>query len=244
MHRLINVRTILLTALTLSSIAVFRQNILTQLMVAFIAILLLMLQRDRRSLFGKLIGRIRHFWFAIVAIIILQILFRQDGAVYLSIWFVKVTDVGVMYGLSVGMRLINLILIAGLLFNISSSEYMLAFKAWRIPYEISFLVTTVIRFIPDYYRLFIAYRETMYLRNINLKELSIRNKLSALVSLLIPALTTNLADVKYRAIALDLKGFRYSKQRTNLYESKLKAHDYLIQFITLAGFVLLIVFIL
>ena len=242
MKRIINTRTILILAIALSSIAVLRQNIRTQLLLSGITLILVLLQEGRKELFRKIFGRLKHLWYAIMTIVILQVIFRREGDPLISFYFLKVTDTGILYGLSVGMRLINLILVAGLLFNISSSAYMLAFKAWKVPFEISFLITTVIRFIPDYYKLFIAYRETMYLRNITLRKLSIKSKLTALISLLIPALTTNLAEVKFRAIALDLKGFRYAPHRTCLHESRLKFIDYLIQIFTLIGFIYLMFF--
>lgn len=242
MKRTVNTRTILIIAIALSSIVVIRQNIRTQLLVSVLTALLISVRSDTRSILYKVFGRLKHFWLAILIIILIQIIFRRGGNVLTEFYLLKITDVGLFYGLSVALRLINLILIAGLLFNISSSEYLLAFKAWRVPYEISFLITTVIRFIPDYYRLFIAYRETMYLRNVNIRKLSVKNKLSALVALLIPVLTANLHEVKYRAIALDLKGFRLYPKRTYLYEAKLQSLDYLIQFLTLIGFVMLIVY--
>lgn len=242
MNRILNTRTVLIIAIALSSIAVLRQNLSTQLIVTAVALILLLLQRERQTLYNRLFGRVKHLGIAIMTIMILQILFRREGDVLAEFLMIRITVPGIINGLSVGMRLLNLILIAGLLFDISSSEYMLAFKAWKIPFEISFLVTTVIRFIPDYYRLFLAYKETLYLRNIDLKALSIRSKLSALVSLLIPALTTNLAEVRYRAIALDLKGFRHTAKRTHLYEAKLSIHDYLIQLLTLLGFLFLLLY--
>jgi len=240
MKSTLNTRTIIIIALALSSMVVIRQNITTQIGVIVIALILLALQNDRRAIFTRLTGRLKHFWIAFLAIMILQILFRRDGEIIFQFHILKITETGIYYGITVALRLINLILIAGLLFRISSAEYMLAFKAWHIPFEISFLITTVIRFIPDYYRLFIAYRETLYLRNIEIKKLSIKNKLSVLVALLIPVLTANLADVKTRSVALDLKGFRLYPQRTYLHETRLKAHDYLIQLLTMVVFLFVI----
>jgi energy-coupling factor transport system permease protein len=242
MTRFINTRTVIIISVALSSIAVFRQNIGAQLFVMGSALLLLLLQNERKLLFAKLAGRFRHFWQAILIIAVIQIVFRREGDVLWSLYLFRITDAGVFFGITVAMRLINLILVAGLLFSISSADYLLAFKAWRFPYEISFLITTVIRFIPDYYRLFIAYRETIYLRNINLKKLSVKNKLSVLISMLIPVLTTNLTEVKYRAIALDLKGFRLYPHRTYLYDKKLGTADYLLQFSAVAVFVVVIFF--
>jgi len=238
--KFLNTRTILTICILLSSIAVIKQNINTQISVMITATMLVILHSERAMLFEKLLGKFKHLWIAILSIAVIQIIFRREGNILLSFNFLKITDIGLFYGITVSLRLTNLILISGLLFSISSTDYMLAFKAWHFPFEISFLITSVIRFIPDYYKLFLAYRETLYLRNIDLKRLTIRNKLLAIVSLLMPVLTTNLAEVKSRAIALDLKGFRLFKKRTYLYESKLKIQDYIFQVVAIMIFLIML----
>ncbi len=241
MSKNLNLRTILIITISLSSIAVIRQNITTQLIVMGTALILLLIHEERKNLFGRIFGRFRHLWIAVVSIFILQVLFRREGEAILSYGLLKVTEGGIAFGVIVSLRLLNLILISGLLFSISTSDYLLAFRAWKVPYEISFLITTVIRFIPDYYKMFLAYRENLYLRNINIKKLSLKAKFTALLSLLIPVLSNALTEVKSRAIALDLKCFRLHKERTYLHESRLKTIDYLLQAVCLIAFIVLIV---
>jgi energy-coupling factor transport system permease protein len=162
-------------------------------------------------------------------VMIMQIIFRRSGDVYWQFWIIKITQGGVAYSFVVGFRLVNLILIAGLLFDVSTSEYLLAFKSWKIPYELSFLITTAIRFIPDYYSLFNKYKETFQIRRIYIGKLKFRDKINALVTILTTALITALNGVKQRAIALDMKGFRLYPTRTYLYCSNLTLTDILIQ---------------
>lgn len=241
MNKLINLRTLLIITICFSTIAVIRQTISTQLIVMGVALLLLLINAQRKLLFSRIFGRFRHLWIAVLSIFILQALFRRGGEDIIGYGILRITEEGLFYGITVSLRLINLILISGLLFSIPSSDYLLAFSAWKIPYEISFLITTVIRFIPDYYKVFIAYRENLYLRNVNIKKLKLKAKFVALLSLLIPVLTSSLSEVKYRAVALDMKCFRLHKDRTYLYESRLKAVDYLLQALCLIVFIILIV---
>lgn len=238
----INSRTVLIITVSLSTISVIRQSLYIQGAVTIVTLMLIIMQQARQVMLLRVFGRLKHLWIAVFSILILQIVFRQGGDVYFSFYLIKITETGVFYGISVALRLINLILISGLLFNIPSSEYMLAFKAWRFPYEISFLITTVIRFIPDYYRMFLSYKESFYLRNIELKRLSLHNKLKAIIMLLLTVLADNLADVKKRAIALELRAFRLYPARTYLYSSKLKLHDYLIQIIAFVSLLLMLFF--
>ncbi|MCB5230954.1 MAG: energy-coupling factor transporter transmembrane component T [Candidatus Cloacimonas sp.] len=239
----LDTRTILIIAASLSTLSVAKQKIIVQVCITAIALTLILFASDRSSLFKKIKGRMKHLVPALLSIAVLQIFFRRGGEVLFSFYFIKVTDLGVTYAIVIALRLVNLIFIAGLLFGIPSSDYMLSFKAWKFPYEISFLVTTLIRFIPDYYTLFAAYQETLYLRDIDLKKLSIKNKLNVLIALLIPVLVNNLNDVKYRAIALDLKGFRLYRERTSLYERKLTLFDYIVQITVLSALISVIIFV-
>ena len=205
--------------------------------------MLILIGSEKGYVFARIKKRMKHLIPAVISLTFIQILFRREGNVLLQYSVLKITDLGVSYSIIIGLRLLNLILIAGLLFDIPSSNFMLAFKSWHFTYEISFLVTTVIRFIPDYFALFNAYQESLYLRNIDLKRLSLKNKMNVLISLLLPVLINNLNDVKFRAIALDLKGFRLYPQRTSLHEKKLTLPDYFIQITTLLTLGLAIFFI-
>ncbi len=225
----LEIRTILVIVICLSSIAVIRQNILTQFLVTISALILLIIRHHSLHFLVGVLLRLRKIGFAILTVMIMQIVFRRTGEVYWQYWLIKITEDGLLYGFVVGFRLINLILIAGLLFDVSTSEYLLAFKSWKIPYELSFLITTVIRFIPDYYILFNKYKETFQIRGIYIGKLKFRDKMNALVTILTTALITALNGVKQRAISLDMKGFRLHSNRTYLYSSSLTTVDVLLQ---------------
>jgi energy-coupling factor transport system permease protein len=243
MSKTLDTRTILIVAASLSTLSVAKQKIIVQLLITAVSLMLILIGSEKGYVFARIKKRMKHLIPAVISLTFIQILFRREGNVLLQYSVLKITDLGVSYSIIIGLRLLNLILIAGLLFDIPSSNFMLAFKSWHFPYEISFLVTTVIRFIPDYFALFNAYQESLYLRNIDLKRLSLKNKMNVLISLLLPVLINNLNDVKFRAIALDLKGFRLYPQRTSLHEKKLTLPDYFIQITTLLTLGLAIFFI-
>jgi len=58
---------------------------------------------------------------------ILQVLFRQDGIVLWQWSFIKITQTGLEYGLITVFRLLLIILIAGMLFDISFYDFLIAF---------------------------------------------------------------------------------------------------------------------
>ena len=225
----LDVRTILVIVISLSTIAVIKQGVTTQLLISITTLILLILKSRSLSITIGLLKRLKRLWAAVVTVMAFQILFRRGGEVIFTLFLFSFTEVGVSYALSVGLRLINIALIAGLLFGISTSEYLLAFKSWRLPYEISFIITSVIRFIPDFFDLYNLYQESLYLRGISFKRLNLKQKLKGGVTLLTAALVQALNDVNSRAIALELKGFRRYPNRTYLREKALNTQDHIVQ---------------
>ena len=237
----IDARTVIVVAVSLSSLSVFRQIIFVQLLVFSLTTMLFIIQTKNRVGIVKIFARLRRLIPVIISLSLLQLFFRVGGDTYFEFYFLKITQDGLFYAVSVGMRVINLVLIAGLLFDISSSDYLIAFKTWRIPYEISFLITSILRFIPDYLTLFQRYREALLLRSISLRKLSMINKIRALIVLVRAALIEALHGVTFRAISLDMKRFRLHPQRTYLYDRKLSKTDFVVQIIAVLVTAILII---
>ena len=173
-------------------------------------------------------------------LMIFQILFRNEGTVYFSYGIISITSGGISYGFVSSMRFFLIILIAGLLFDVPYFDYLIAFKAWKFPYEISFLVASVIHFIPIFSLEFSKCIEALKLRGIDLNNLKWRNRPKAYISLIFPVIAKAINDVQYRAISLELRGFRLHKNRTSLYEDKLKFVDWLVQISAFVIFMLII----
>lgn len=156
---------------------------------------------------------------------ILQVLFRQDGAIWWQWQFLKITQTGVEFGLITVFRLLMIILIAGMLFDISFYDFLIAFHKWKFPYELSFMIASVIHFIPIFEKEFSRTRETLFLRGIEIKKIPLLKRPKALVTILFPILARAVSDIKFRAISLDLRAFRLHKSRTFYYDKKLGKID-------------------
>jgi energy-coupling factor transport system permease protein len=188
-----------------------------------------------KSLQQRFQGLIKLF----VILFLMQIIFRNEGNVYMEWGIVKITDQGVNYGLISTLRITLIILLAALLFQRPFYDYLLAFHSWHFPYEISFLIASVINFIPTYRSQFLTIKENLYLRGIYFRKLTLFQRFRTVSQLIFPVLSRALLQVKDRAIALELRGFRLYKNRTFIYEHKLAVWDWLIQLFCL----LLLVFI-
>lgn len=213
----------------ISSISVSYIKIPIQLLAVLIAIILFFTISPSRDKFRKMISRLKAVFLLILIIMTFQILFRTGGTEYFSWSILSISSEGITYGISIALRFILIIVIAGLLFNVPYYDYLMAFRAWKFPYELTFLIASVIHFIPIFEKQLAQSKEALQVRGIELNKLPIKSKYHAFVSLLFPLLARAVSNVKYRVISLELKAFRIYPKRTYLHEKKLKWYDYFIQ---------------
>ena len=233
----INLRTILIIVLLITSLSVMFQDFFMQLCLLLISLSLITLSNPSKRSISKILHRLRHIGKLIITLMTFQILFRHEGKELFSFWILTITSGGLEYGIVSSMRFLLIILIAGLLFDIPYSDYLLAFKAWKIPYEISFMVATVIHFIPMFSTEFQKCLEALYLRGIDLNKLAFKYRPKAYLSLVFPVIAKAISDVQYRTISLELRGFRLHNTRTSIYDDKLNTKDWIIQIFTISVFI-------
>jgi len=177
----------------------------------------------------------------VITLMIFQILFRHGGETIWQFGIIKITSLGVNYGVSSSLRLILIVLIAGLLLDIPYYDYILAFRSWKIPYEISFLVASVIHFIPIFHKQFIISQEALNLRGIEISKSPLLKRFKIYSALVFPVIARAISEVKYRSISLELRAFRLYPERTYLYRARLKWYDFVVQISIFIGFVLIII---
>ncbi len=217
----------LVTVSLITSLSIISQRIPMQVGTLLTTmILLLVMQRENLH---RLRHRMTRIFQVISVLFVVQLLLRRGGEPILHWHFIMITDTGLRYALVVSMRLILIMLVAGLLFDYPFTEYLRAFRAWKIPYEISFLIANTIHFIPMFRRQAIQMKEALQIRGIQLRTIPLKRRGKALASLALPIVAGVLNDVKYRAISLEMRGFRYSDTRTDFFDSKLSVMDYAIQ---------------
>jgi len=237
----LNLRTILILVIVITSLSVIYQDILTQLLLIGFSLIFLFSIKPSKRKFSRLLHRLKNLAKIVLTLMIFQILFRHEGNILWEYGIIKITSVGLNYGVASSLRFFLIILIAGLLFDIPFYDYLLAFRAWKFPYEISFLVSSVIHFIPIFTNQFIRSREALQLRGIELGKLPVQKRTKAYMSLIFPVVAKAIAEVRYRSISLELRAFRLYPERTYLYKLKLRWFDYLIQ-ISVAGTLFLTIY--
>jgi len=236
----LSLRSILIIVIMITSLSVIYQDLIMQSSLLLGSMILVLWRNPSRESIHRTMHRLQRIGKLIVTLMFFQILFRSEGTVYFSYGIISVTSGGISYGLISSMRFFLIILIASLLFDVPYSHYLLAFKAWKLPYEISFMVASVIHFIPIFSLEFSKCIEALQLRGIDLKTLKWRDRPKAYTSLIFPVIAQAISDVQYRTISLELRGFRLHKTRTSIYVDKLEIRDWITQFIAIAVFVLII----
>jgi energy-coupling factor transport system permease protein len=238
----LNLRTILILVILTTSLSVIYQELVMQCCLILFSCFLYILTGVSPTTMNRTFHRLRKLGQIIFTVMIFQILFRQGGEIYWQYGIIKITSEGVSYGIITSLRFFLIILVAGLLFDFPYYDYLLSFKSWKLPYEISFMVASIIHFIPIFARQFNTSLEALSLRGISFRKLPLFKRIRMFTTLIFPVVAKAIANVRYRAISLELRGFRLSKDRTYLYSSKLSLLDLAIQ--TTGGilFILILLF--
>ena len=224
-----------------TSLSVIYQNLTAQLILTLTAILLLISIQPCKHKLYRVWKRLTSLGKIILTIMIFQVIFRRQGEVIWEYSVLRITHEGVIFGVVSSLRFFIIIVVAGLLFDISYYDYLLAFKSWKIPYEISFLVASVIHFLPIFSHQYQRSLEALKLRGIDLGRINLFRRLRIYPVLIFPVIARAIAEVRWRAISLELRAFRLYPTRTYLHEKKLGAIDLSIQIISMLIFCLILV---
>ncbi len=232
----------LVLVMLISSLAIASQSITIQAAaIAFTCLILIVKNRSRQSIV-RILHRIKRIFRVIVAIFIAQVLLRRGGEPLFQWHLLLITETGLTYAAVTSMRLFLIVLVAGLLFDYPFTDYLRAFRAWKIPYEISFLIASTIHFIPMFRRQITVIREALQVRGIRLGDIPVLKRGKAISCLVVPIVAGVLNDVKYRSISLEMRGFRYRKMRTDFMLERLTMWDYLVQVVGILLFSLVLLF--
>jgi energy-coupling factor transport system permease protein len=223
-----NLRTVLVVVSAITTLSlVYNAPIPLLAMNALVLILLATAPGGAR--WKKLGHRLRGLGRLAIALFVAQALFRRDGVALWAWGWLRITDHGLESGIVSGLRLLLLLLSAGMLFDYPFTRWLQALRAWRLPYEFAFLVANVMHFTPLLEEQFRLSREALLLRGVDLQHLPIRQRFRAFSLLALPIVARTLWQVRYRAASLELRGFRLQPVRTDIHPERLTISDLVIQ---------------
>jgi len=130
------------------------------------------------------------------------------GAVPLIGYPLQITDIGVMWGLGMGLRIANVALLSMYyLFVTSPRQMAIGLKSIGVPFSIGFLLSLIFRFIPLVKQDLTTIREAQMVRGVRIDQGTLWEKMRKYGVLLAPLIFSSLRRVQLIANALDAKGF-------------------------------------
>ncbi|MTI68455.1 MAG: energy-coupling factor transporter transmembrane protein EcfT [Firmicutes bacterium] len=219
-------RTKLTLVLCISSLSVIIQNIniLTGILVISIIISNL-LGANIYSVIKKIKGLVKIF----IAIIIIQSLFINYGEAIIQINGYKIlTDVGLIKGLEFIFRMAIIIVSATIITTSSSREIVQGLIQLKIKYEIAFMVSVGIRFLPILTQEIKDSIKAIQLRGIEINKLSIKKRIEIYSYIFMPVVAGSIIKAQNLSTAMETRAFRAYDKRSSFNELKLNNIDYLI----------------
>ncbi len=209
---------------SLSTLAVFIKDIYLLFPVLIVSLLAARYFKGNFTLLKKA----RKFIVLFIGIAVLQSIFSPAGEILFSFRNFSLLTVGGLYkGIRVILRMLIIIVSAAIMTGSSSREIIQGLIQFKIPYEIAFMVSLAIRFLPvlgqEAKDAYIA----IQLRGIELDKLSFTKRLKIYSYLLMPVLAGVFFRARELATSIETRAFRAYPERTSYIKLYFKKYDFL-----------------
>ncbi|WHH61731.1 energy-coupling factor transporter transmembrane component T [Petroclostridium sp. X23] len=202
-------------------------------------ILLLMIFRIN---LGVVWSYLKPFLYMMLVLFIIQCVFVREGRVLLAAGQVPLmTEKGMLTGAGVVLRIVVLVAAALLLSTFSSRDFILGLVQWKVPYELAFMVSGAIRFLPLFRDEMVNVVTAVQLRGVELKKVALRKRIEMCRCLLFPVVYGTMLKAQQMAVAMETRGFRIYPRRTCMRRLKFCFADYAVMFLSAAATLTLMV---
>lgn len=226
MREQIDPRSKMAVAACLSTLAILYRTVLPLLLLFVLSVGILILFS---APLGQMIKRMRHLLKLLLVITLAQSIFTPGGTPLVSCLGIPLlTDYGVAQGLAFLLRMGIILMLAVLLSTAQSHQITQGLIQMKLPYEIAFMSTLGGKMIPIFKEEFVDSLNSFLLRGVDIKSLSLREKVHIYSYILTPVFTNSILRAKQLSIALELRGFRITQRRTSIVHLTLHRADYAI----------------
>jgi energy-coupling factor transport system permease protein len=217
-------RTKLVLVLVVSSLAVWSRDIRVLSFLLFISLLACFwVGSDMGGLFKKL----KRFVWIFVAMAVIQSIFISGGTPLVALGrVVLISDLGLLRGVQIVLRFLIIVSSALVMTSSHAREIIQGLVQWRIPYEIAFMVSVAIRFLPLLQEEITDMLTAIQLRGVNLKQIPIPRRLKTYSYLLMPMIASVLMKSRDLSMAMEMRAFRAYPTRTSLRVLTFQKRDY------------------
>lgn len=152
----------------------------------------------------------------------------RSGSKCLELKFISFTCEGIIAGITGGLRIIGMLFV-GLLFVFTTriEEISSGLVTLGLPYRLAFAFTTAIRLLPTFLGAGSIIVEAQESRGHDITGGSVIKRIKNYIPLLIPSFLYGMRNVNQLSIALEVRGFSDTTQRTSLMELKFSFIDFL-----------------
>jgi ABC-type cobalt transport system, permease component CbiQ and related transporters len=187
------------------------------------------------SSFVSSIEKMRRIFILIIIIAVIQSLFSPSGKAIVSVGGLSlVTSGGLEKGTIVILRMAIIIVSAAVMTTSNPREIVQGFVQWKVPYEIAFMVSVAIRFLP---LLTDEIRDTftaIQLRGIDLGKIPVKKRLKVYSYLFMPVVLGTIVKSQELSTAMEMRAFRAYTKRTSYMVLYMDYKDYAAIFISIA----------
>ena len=222
---------LLFTLLMLILLMFVKELVVLLLILVFVVSLFIVGRIDPSSLFKK----IRSFFLFSILIFVTHVLFVHTGDV-LAYWRITTLDItwtitigGVMDGLTIALRFLNIILVSFLFISVTEpSKLARGLMKMGVPYRFAFMLVMAMRFVPLFQQESSQVKDAQRARGLSVDGSSMPEIWRMIRFTFMPILASSLSRADVLSISMDSRGFGMYKDRTFLYEVKLKWNDWAI----------------
>ncbi len=195
-------------------------------------------------------GLIPVLWLVIFTLLV-HLFFTRGGDVLIDIGWLKIYEEGVRQGIFISLRFFLLILVTSLLTLTTTPieitdgiEYLLApLKKIKFPvHELALMMSIALRFIPTLMQETDIIMKAQSARGVDFTSGPIKERLKAIVPLLIPLFISSFKRAEELAVAMEARGYRGGEGRTKYRQLRWGLSDTAMILLLLLVAVLLIIF--
>ncbi len=179
---------------------------------------------------------VRPMMFMLIFLMILNIFVINTGTIWFTIFGVSVYSDAVIQTLYIAVRLVLMIMVTTVLtattkpldLTLGIEDLLKPFKVIKVPaHEIAMMISIALRFIPTLIEETQRIMKAQASRGVDLKEGKLKEKIMAILSLIVPLFISSFQRAEDLANAMEARGYAPEAKRTRYKKLVMKGKDYL-----------------
>lgn len=222
----LDARTKIIIVLVLSTWAIFFRDMKILFLVLLTSIFVsIFLKCDLKGVIFKT----KRLFKIMIIIAIVQSIFTKEGqAIFTINSFTILTYEGLEKAIEFILRVAIIVVSASIVVTSNYREIVQGLVQWKVPYEIAFMVSVAIRFLPIFSQELKDVVTAIQLRGIEIEKIPLGKKIKLYSYLFMPIVSSVIIKTKELSMAMEMKAFGAYPQRTSYMVIQMKKIDYIV----------------